>query len=312
MSYILVFGASIVDIFGFCGTSYKQSDSIPGEVKISFGGVSRNIAENMARIGVNVKFISLLGDDEIGRSMVEHSKIIGYDMSESMILKNKGTPTYMAILDSCGEMVSAVADMNLIQAMTTDFIDSKSEIFSEAEYTFLDADDPINLEYILKKYKGRTNFILDPVSSTKANGIKHLCHYFHTIKPNRLEAEIMSGIKIHNDDDLKKVGQHFLDLGVRKVFISLDAEGIYYTDGTVSGKIKACNAVVKNVTGAGDSFVAGIGYGYTNNLSLEETVKFSIAMSLITISHHETIHPDMSYDKVLKNMENIHWEITQY
>ncbi|MGL4534824.1 MAG: carbohydrate kinase family protein [Fusobacteriaceae bacterium] len=312
MSYILVFGASIVDIFGFCGTCYKQSDSIPGEVKISFGGVSRNIAENMARIGANVKFISILGDDEIGRSMVEHSKVIGYDMSDSMILKNKGTPTYMAILNDCGEMVSAVADMRLLEAMTTNFIDSKSEIFSNAEYTFLDADDPISLEYILKTYKGKTKFILDPVSSNKAKNIKHLCHYFHTIKPNRLEAEIMSGIQIQNDEDLKKVGQYFLDLGVINVFISLDADGIYYTDGQHSGKIKACNAVVKNVTGAGDSFVAGIGHGYINNLDLENIVKFSIAMSFITISHHETIHPDMEYSKVLETMDNINWEIVKY
>ncbi|MGL5950674.1 MAG: PfkB family carbohydrate kinase, partial [Cetobacterium sp.] len=108
--YILVFGASVVDMFGFCNSSYKACDSIPGKIKISFGGVSRNIAENMARVGVKTKFISIVGDDEIGRSMLTHSLKIGYDMTNSLILEEKSTPTYMAILDQTGEMVSAVAD----------------------------------------------------------------------------------------------------------------------------------------------------------------------------------------------------------
>ena len=58
--YILVLGASIIDIFGFSKTKYRSYNSTPGQVKMSFGGVCRNIAENMARVGVNVKFISIL------------------------------------------------------------------------------------------------------------------------------------------------------------------------------------------------------------------------------------------------------------
>ncbi|MGL5963697.1 MAG: PfkB family carbohydrate kinase, partial [Fusobacteriaceae bacterium] len=157
--YILVFGASVVDMFGFCNSSYKACDSIPGKIKISFGGVSRNIAENMARVGVKTKFISILGNDEIGRSMLDHSLQIGYDMRNSLILEGKSTPTYMAILDQTGEMVSAVADLDGISSMTTDFIDSKAPMIENAAYTFLDADDPINLEYLLTKFRGKTKFI---------------------------------------------------------------------------------------------------------------------------------------------------------
>ena len=76
-AYVLVLGASIVDILGFSQNTYKQKDSIPGKIKISLGGVCRNIAENMARVGVNTKFISILGDDEQGRNILEHSKIMG-------------------------------------------------------------------------------------------------------------------------------------------------------------------------------------------------------------------------------------------
>lgn len=310
--YILVFGASVVDIFGFTDTKYRPCDSNPGKVKMSFGGVSRNIAENMARIGVNTKFISILGDDEKGRSMIEHSEAIGYNMNESLIIENGRTPSYMAILNECGEMVSAIADMESIGFMNSDFIDIKSSIIEGALYTFLDADDPVNLKYILEKFKGKTNFILDPVSSKKAEGIKDLIHHFHTIKPNRVEAEVLCGFEILTDEDMIKAGKYFLDLGIKQVFISLDSEGIYYTNGIESGKVKALNPIVKNVTGAGDSFVAGLGYGYYNNLSILETIIFSVAMSIITISNEETIHPDMSLKKVEDTINKIDWKITKF
>ena len=310
--YILVFGASVVDIFGICnnGVKYRIKDSNPGKVRMAFGGVSRNIAENMARIGLNTKFISILGDDEKGRAMLDHSELIGYDMRDSLILKNGRTPSYLAILDQMGEMVSAVADMESISAMNTDFIDSKSHLIENAQYTFLDADDPKNLEYLLKKFNGKTNFILDPVSSEKASKIKHLIGYFHTIKPNKNEAEILAGFCINTDEDLKKAGKYFLNLGVKNVFISLDANGVYYTDGISSGKVKACDVTVKNVTGAGDSFVAGLGFGYMNNMKIEDIVKFSMVMSIITISYEGTIHPDMDLIKINKTIKEVLWEET--
>lgn len=310
--YILVFGASVVDIFGICnnGVKYRIKDSNPGKVRMAFGGVSRNIAENMARIGLNTKFISILGDDEKGRAMLDHSELIGYDMRDSLILKNGRTPSYLAILDQMGEMVSAVADLESISAMNTDFIDSKSHLIENAQYTFLDADDPKNLEYLLKKFNGKTKFILDPVSSEKASKIKHLIGYFHTIKPNKNEAEILAGFCINTDEDLKKAGKYFLNLGVKNVFISLDANGVYYTDGVSSGKVKACDVTVKNVTGAGDSFVAGLGFGYMNNMKIEDIVKFSMVMSIITISYEGTIHPDMDLIKINKTIKEVLWEET--
>lgn len=305
--YILVFGASVVDMFGFCKSNYRSCDSIPGRIKISFGGVSRNIAENMARVGVPTKFISIIGDDEIGRSMLTHSLKIGYDMRNSLILEGRSTPTYMAVLDEKGEMVSAVADLDSISAMTTDFIDSKAPMIENAKYTFLDADDPEILEYLLTKFQGKTKFILDPISSTKAEKVKHLIKYFHTIKPNRVEAEVLSGIKINSKEDLIKVGQFFLDLGVENIFISLDADGIFYMNKNEFGTLKSEGVSVVNVTGAGDSFVAGLGYGYINNLPIKEIVKFSMAMSIVTISHEETIHPDMGHEIINKVIENTTW-----
>lgn len=307
--YILVLGASIVDIFGFCGRSYAQRDSIPGHIKISFGGVCRNIAENLARVGVNTQFISTLGDDENGKSILEHSRKLGYNMENSLFLEGESTPTYLAILNHQGEMESAVVDMESLNKMDEAFVDGKHEVFKNAEYTIVDSDNPILLEYILKKYQGKSKFILDPVSAKKAKKIRHLVKYFHTIKPNRFETEALCGFKIETNDDLRKAGRFFIEQGVKNVFISLDADGIYYiTSEGEEGTLACCEPIdVKNVTGAGDSFVAGIGYGYMNNLNIKDTLKYSVAMSIITITHEETINPKMSHELVEDLVNRTKW-----
>ncbi len=305
--YILVFGASVVDIVGFTNVSYIPLNSNPGCVKMSYGGVCRNIAENMARVGLNTKFISILGNDETGRGMLEHSRKMGYDMEDSLITQNGGTPTYMAILNESGEMVSAVVDMKSINELSYEFIDEKAEIIENAEYVIVDTDNPDKLEYLLKHYHKKTKFILDPVSAVKANDVKHLIKYFHTIKPNRYEAEQLANIALKDDKALIEAAAIFHAEGVENVFISLDAEGIFYSDGYRRGKVKANSAVVTNVTGAGDAFLAGIGYGFMNGLNTVDTVEFAIGMSLVAIAHEDTIHPDMGIEIVQKTIRNTEW-----
>ena len=78
----------------------------------------------------------------------------------------------------------------------------------------------------------------------------------------------MCGFEIKNDEDLRKAGKYFIDLGIKNVFITLDEDGIYYNNGIEEGKIKAKEVSVVNVTGASDSFVAGIANGYMNNTNI--------------------------------------------
>lgn len=310
--YVLVYGASIVDITGFCKVNYKTHNSNPGMIKISYGGVCRNIADNMARVGVNTKFISLIGDDEPGKSMIDHAANLGYCMKDSMVLKNSGTPTYMVILNGEGEMVSGLVDMAGIEEADTEFIDSKAAFFENAEYVFVDADAPDILEYMLQRFHTKTKFILDPVSAAKAYNVRHLIKYFHTVKPNIHEAEEFVGFKIKNDDDLREAAARLHKQGVVNVFISLGEDGIFYSAENKQGRIRAKNVKAINVTGAGDSLVAGLGYGYMNGLSIKDTIKYAIAMSVLTVGHPDTINPDMSDEMVQKTIKEIQWDFAEY
>lgn len=308
--YILVYGASVYDIFGFAHRNYRSKDSNPGAVKVSYGGVCRNIAENMARLNLNTRLISILGNDEKGKCILKYAEDINLDMRDSLVIEGESTPTYMAILNEEGEMESAIVDMNITDKVTEEFIDSKASIIKNSEYMILDCDNPIILEYILTKYEGETRFILDPVSASKVIKIKHLVDKFHTIKPNRHEASALCGFDIKTNEDVKKAGRYFLNLGIENVFISLDAEGIYYNNGSEEGIIKANDVSVVNVTGAGDSCVAGVCYGYINGLNIVDTLKYAIAMASLTIAHEETIHPNMCQKLVDDYLKELTWTET--
>jgi len=310
--YVLVLGVSVYDIIGFTDNDYREKDSNPGRVCVSFGGVCRNIAENMARVGVNTKFITIVGDDEKGKSLLEDARQKNMDVDDTLVIPGGSTPTYMAVLDETGELRSAIIDMKITDQMTTEFIDSKADIISNAEFMVLDVDNPVILEYILTKFEGQTKFIVDSVSAAKVLRVKHLIKNLHTFKPNRHEAEVLCGFSINAEEDVRKAGNYFRELGVQNVFISLDADGIYYNDGANEGILKAEQIPVVNVTGAGDSCVAGLVHGYTSNLETRDAVKYAIAMSAITISHEQTIHPEMAHELVQQYINTLEWSEIQF
>lgn len=311
-SYVLVLGVSVYDIFGFADQNYREKDSNPGRVGVSFGGVCRNIAENMARVGVNTKFITIVGDDEKGKSLLQDAKSKNLDVNDSLVIEGGSTPTYMAILDEHGEMQSAIVDMKITDLMTTEFVDSKADIIENAEYMVLDVDNPVILNHILGKYAGKTKFIVDSVSASKVVKVKGLIKNLHTFKPNRHEAEVLCGFPIVCKDDIRKAVSYFRGLGIENVFISLDEDGIYYNSGDKEGIVKATNVSVVNVTGAGDSCVAGLVHSYVNKYDVVKTVKYAIAMSAITISHTQTIHPGMGCDMVDEYMNTLEWQEVEF
>jgi len=102
--YVCVLGGSNIDISGFPNQKLILADSNPGQVKISLGGVGRNIADNLVHLGVPTKLISALGEDVYGKKLIDHANAINLDIRHSLILSNRSTSTYLAILDETGDM----------------------------------------------------------------------------------------------------------------------------------------------------------------------------------------------------------------
>ncbi|HSH35185.1 carbohydrate kinase family protein [Schnuerera sp.] len=303
-SYITIVGGANIDIIGLPHKKLRMKDSNPGKTAITLGGVGRNIGENLSRLGINTKLITVLGKDVYGKQIVEEGKKIGLDMSESLIVQDEATSTYIAILDKTGDMNLALSSMDIFEKMTIAFIQNKQEIIENSTLCIIDTNIPIEvLKYIVSNFK--VDFFLDTVSTSKAEKVKDILGNFHTIKPNKLEAEILSGIEIVDKKDLKKVATYFLDMGVKRVFITLGEDGIYYLDKQNEVYMKVPEISTINATGAGDAFMAGLAYSYFNGLDIESTLKIAIGASLMTLENENTINSNISVENIEKRIKEM-------
>ena len=309
-SYICVIGGSNIDIQGFPREELISGDSNPGLVKTSLGGVGRNIAENLTRLNLNTKFLSVVGDDENGRLILNHAKSIDLNMENTLVVKGEPTSTYLCVLDEKRDMNVAISSMDILKNMDIDYIKRNEYIIKNSKYCVVDANLPDILEYIVTSYD--VPFILDTVSASKAKKIKDLVGYFHTIKPNKIEAEILSGISINSEEDLRKVGAYFIQKGVKNVFITLGADGVYYKTLDEEGMIIPPRVEMVGATGAGDAFIAGLIYGLFHGKNIEEEIKFAIGASIIAISSEETINSKMTQNLVKKTIKNLKFKYKKY
>ena len=303
--YICVLGGSNMDIVGFPNEELILHDSNPGTVKVSLGGVGRNIAENLTHLGVSTKLISAIGDDMYGKRIMEHANAIGLDMKNSLVLSQRPTSTYLAVLDGNGDMNVAISQMDIYDELTIHFIQERRQVIENARICVIDTNIPEDvINYVLDNFKN-TDFFLDTVSTAKAQKVKDRIGSFHTIKPNRMEAELLSGMQIYGHGDLLKVAEYFIGKGVKRVFITLGEEGVFYHDGEHHKLIAGPKVDVVNATGAGDAFIAALAFCHFHNESVEESVRFAMGAATLALSYAETINPNISKENVVKKMKEI-------
>ena len=156
----------------------------------------------------------------------------------------------------------------------------------------MDTNLPEILSYLVTHFS--VPFVLDTVSANKAAKARIFLKYFHTIKPNRLEAEILSGFAIQSTRDLQKAGRYFMTQGVENSFITMGAEGVYFKTPQSEGIIRAASIDMVSASGAGDAFVAGLVYGLCKGAKVQDQVRFAVGASIMTIRSEDTIHPNLS------------------
>lgn len=302
MAEIIIVGGINIDIEGSPYAALRPADSNPGKVGISYGGVGRNIVENIARLGGNVGMVSLTGEDAMGIDAKKHLAELGVDVQLVEQLPGESTGMYLSILNDKNDMELAICNMDIFKKMTPSFLEERLEYLSNAQIVGVDCNlDEEALDYITANLD--VPLFLEPVSASKAERVKSLIGRFHTIKPNLIEAEMLSGIKIDSDAALQKAGQWFFDQGVKKVFISLGERGAYYKDESSEGLVAPKLVKLVSATGAGDAFSAAILYGHVHGMSAKAIAEMGMACSSIAVETKTAVNPDMSMEKVEERMK---------
>lgn len=309
--YAIVIGGANMDIQGFPQNPLIAGDSNPGTVKVSCGGVGRNIAENMARLGLDVKLLTVIGGDSHGNQLIEESESAGIDMNEVLRLPDQSTSTYLSILNEMGDMAVAVSHMDIMDSFPLEYLRSKERLIRNASLIILDANLPSEIiHHIAETYKDIRIFI-DPVSTIKALRIKGSLPHIHMIKPNRIEAGYLTDLPVSNQREIEAAAEALLEKGLKQVVISMGEEGVYFS--SRDKKLHIPNLRIKqqdmvNATGAGDAFMAGFAYAQMMEMPTGKSLRFALAASALAICHENTINPNLSVENINQLLRNNQYE----
>ena len=295
-SYVAVIGGANIDIYATADGRLVSGDSNPGKITVGMGGVGRNIADNLAKLAIDVKMVTVIGNDQYGKTLITQCQDANIDMGHVLQIDDERTSTYVSVLDDNGDLSVAVNDMAIMDLLTPTHLEAHKAMLSGAEIIVLDTNvSEENIEYIAINFADKPLFV-DAVSSVKAMRIAPYLGSVHTLKLNRAEASALCEIKPLSNDKLLESARWFHDRGVKRVCVTLGAEGVFYSDGQQNGILASKNAdsSTVNTSGAGDAFVGGLVHAWLDGMSLIDTVQFAQCAAIIAIEHHLPINPDMS------------------
>ena len=296
--YVTVVGGVNMDIGGLPAGPLVPADSNPGTVRMSLGGVGRNIAHNLSLLGVDTRMVTAFGDDMNAQKIAASCGELGIDISQSPIIPGGRTSTYLFVNDEKGDMVLAVSDMDIYRHLTPQTLAARQKLLHSSQVIVIDTNIPAESISWLAENCGVPIFA-DPVSTAKAVKLKPVLGKLHTLKPNRIEAELLSGVSITDEASLNRAADALLGTGLRRVFISLGGDGVFAADHNSRVHLPVLPAEMVNTTGCGDAFMAAIAWAYLQGTDLEGTARAGLAASAIAMEGKETINPAMS-EKVLK------------
>ena len=301
-SYAVVAGGVNVDIGGRSFAPLVAADSNPGTVSISLGGVGRNIAHNLALLGTDVHLLSAYADDVNGERVAASCSELGVDLSHALRVLGGTTSTYLYLTDEKGEMALAVSDMEICKKITPAYLAAQLPLLQNAQVVVADTNLPEeSLQYLADNCTAP--LFVDPVSTVKAKKLLPILGKVHTLKPNRLEAELLSGVTIRTRADLDRAADVLMSKGLHRLFISLGSEGVYAAMGQQRLVLPNLPGSMVNTTGCGDAFMAALVWAYLEGMDLEQTALAGLAAGSIAMESSQTINPALSASAVQGRMQ---------
>ena len=185
MVYIAGIGGANMDFHGRSDRPLIMRDSNPGTLHTSLGGVCRNICENLARLGADVRLVTVVGDDVHGRSILSGCEQAGIDMSATRVVQGERSSSYISIMDSSGDMLLAMSDMHIIKKLDERLVDDSQALLCGAELVVCDGNLSARAVSRLTQVCTRPLYV-DPVSTAWARELKPFIGRFDTVKPNRM------------------------------------------------------------------------------------------------------------------------------
>ena len=272
-------GGANVDITATTLNAFLPNDSNPGTIRLSSGGVARNIAHNLALLGNEVTFLTIFGGDTFGWFTADGCRKAGFDISLCDTAPVGTRSVFLCINNVDGEMIGGVSDMNTVTGVTPEWLEQKLQKVEGVDVYVADANLPVDSLAYLIDHVDKPLYV-DAVSKAKAPKIiaalKHSKRKkIHTVKCNLMEAEILLNQK-----------------GIGRFFVSLGADGLDVIVGKKKSHYPALPCVNVNATGAGDALMAGIVH-VGPDAPIEETAVVGLKCAKLTCECPDTVNKQL-------------------
>lgn len=285
-----------------------EETSNPVTSSTTVGGVARNIAENLGRLGENVLLFSVKGQDSDWLEIAQASEAF-MDVTHVSKIEGASTGSYTAVLDNRGDLSIAFADMEIFDALTPSLLKSKEKILNTAQCIIVDLNCPKEtVDYLGSVAKEhQIQFMIVPVSSPKMNRLPTDLSSVTWLIVNKDETEMYFKQTIQNEADWKRSVEKWLALGIQNVIVTNGAKGVMA--GSKSSAVQHFKAIntptVVDVTGAGDSFCSGVMHTWLQNKSFEYVIQAGLVNSHKTILSKHTVRKELSAAQLQIEMEEL-------
>ncbi len=298
---ITVFGAANTDLVGFPQEGLVFNDSNKGMIRMLPGGVGRNIAENLARLGQKVSLVSAFGDDFFRTFLTEHSRSLGISLDESLLIPGYSSAVFSAVLNRNNDLAVAIADMRIYDKLTPAHFQRDFPSLQSADYAVLETNFPASvLDYLVNRYPDR-KWVLDTVSGDKAKRAEPVLSQLHILKTNLIEAEVLTGLSAR-ESRYEDMVRYFLNEGVEHVFITLGKEGVIYGHRDYIQYQPPVPSKVLNTIGAGDAFLSGVLFGFIQGLEPDLIARAGLIAAGLTVQSERVVSDDMRPQAILEKL----------
>ncbi len=264
-SSIACVGGTSMDRRALTSGPLRPGSSNPVVSTLKPGGVSRNVAEALARLGCDVALFSIVGEDEAGRVLLGGLGDAGVDVAGVIRSARHPTGAYTAVLGPSGRLEFGLADMEIFEQADATWAAGLAPALSSREIWFIDANLPAEaLSALLAAKPIGATVLADPVSVAKSERLRPVLSGIDLLFPDRLEAGALSRMPaVISEEQVAGAAERILEMGPGAVVVTLGSEGVFVADGTRCEVVPAIapHGPLSDVTGAGDALVAGYIFG---------------------------------------------------
>lgn len=297
---VVVAGGLNTDILSRLSGPLDLGTSNLAQTTFSAGGVGRNVAQNLAQLGVPTKLLGVVGHDAFGANLLSLTGQSGVDVS-GVLRRNGATGSYTAVLTEGGELHAGLSSMALTQNLTPADAAPWTAQLEDASVLIIDANLPFAVvEFLLCEAASRgIKVVLEPVSAPKAAVLRPLLAKYPIwlITPDLAELTALSGVKLTaqpEDGALLHLSQTLQQSLVQHVLVTLGKRGSLLVGEGPPIHTLARQAQVREVTGAGDALLAGLIAALWRQQTWHQALAEAHLSAALTIETVGAVRPDLS------------------